>query len=129
MNSTNCNPAPHSKRQSGANSLSQHPHAIKPPVGLDLECIAEQWTEVRRHSRCAADNASDDAAKVEQLIRDTYRPADGELYVAWSLNRLAQLMSSHHKSQDAQLIMDRARKLVAKELNQLDGFPSGPPPV
>jgi hypothetical protein len=127
MNSTNCNPAPHMKRTSSAKSPSQHPHAIKPPVGLDLECMAEQWTEVRRHSRCAAVDDVDEGAEIEQLIREMYRPTGGDLYVAWSLNRLAQLMNSRHKSQDAEMIMDRARKLVAKELNQLDGFPPGPP--
>jgi hypothetical protein len=46
-----------------------------------------------------------------------------ELDIAQCFNALADLLDRNDKSEEAQVMRGRARKIAARELNELDGFP------
>ena len=46
-----------------------------------------------------------------------------ELDIAQCFNALADLLDRSNKSEEAEAMRGRARKITARELNELDGFP------
>ncbi len=46
-----------------------------------------------------------------------------EFDIAQCFNALADLLERENKTEEAEVMRGRARKITAKELNELDGFP------
>lgn len=88
---------------------------MRPPIGLDLEAVAEQWSSARKA------RIEPDVAAAESLIRNETDAVETELDVAGYLNQFARLLRSRRKLVQADALMRRARRVLAHDLNQLDG--------
>ncbi len=70
-------------------------------------------------------------AQAEELYRRVINIVDSspdpqsptELEIAQCLNALADLLDKNDKTEEAQVMRHRARRITARELNELDGFP------
>jgi len=70
-------------------------------------------------------------AKAEELYRRVITMVDSspdpqsptELDIAQCLNALADLLDRNSRTEEAEVMRQRARRITARELNELDGFP------
>ncbi|HEY9730657.1 MAG TPA: hypothetical protein V6C89_02010 [Drouetiella sp.] len=70
-------------------------------------------------------------AQAEELYRRVINIVDNspdpqspsELDIAQCFNALAELLEKNNRNEEAEVIRHRARRITARELNELDGFP------
>lgn len=70
-------------------------------------------------------------AKAEELYRRVITMVDSspdpqspsELDIAQCLNALSDLLDRNSRTEEAEVMRQRARRITARELNELDGFP------
>ncbi len=96
-------------------SFSESKCAEDGPAAPELEIVAEEVIAVEKEGQLAA------ADSAEELIRRSSISTEGDLQVAGCLNKLAKVMKNHQKPKESEVIRKRARNIVARELNQLDG--------
>jgi len=99
---------------------------LAPPIGLDMETRADDVDELE------IDHSSDEdvleendhllPTAVESLEKAVRQSPDGELEVASKLNRVQKALSECEDIQTANAVKGRVNTMVAKELNEMDGF-------
>ena len=97
------------------------PTKISAPIGLDLETIAEEVLKSPKKTASTGELLWQ-LEPIEAVIRQYSAIHDSELAVAQWLNQLAVALEERHQYKTAEDFKVRSRTLVAKELNQLDGF-------
>ena len=87
-----------------------------------------------KHSHDKAENCLQRFSRLINGLREKLSPTKpaaetmvtargDELMKAGKLNEKAEVLEQEHNHQAAQIAKKKARKIVAKELNEMDGFP------
>lgn len=90
-----------------------------------MEQVQELATEaahaLAQHNYAHAEELYRRVINIVDSSADPQSPS--ELDIAQCFNALAELLDRNNRSEEAEVIRHRARRITARELNELDGFP------
>jgi|LakMenEpi03Aug12_release.lakeMendotaPanAssembly.Ray.scaffolds.fasta_scaffold362082_2 hypothetical protein len=90
-----------------------------------MEQVQELATEaahaLAQHNYAHAEELYRRVINIVDSSSDPQSPS--ELDIAQCFNALADLLDRNNRSEEAEVIRHRARRITARELNELDGFP------